>query len=110
MEIINEAYSALMQYFNGLSYTGYRSYNEVSQLLALLFIEDLLYGPLSDFITDEDYKAINNAMYCLYGSCLIPYPTYLEGQSAITSKVFGEYRITETEVLRGIDSQLRSIS
>lgn len=110
MEITNEAYEALIQYFEGLTHTGYRSYNEVYQLLASLFIEEILCGPMSEFITEEDYKAIVNAMYCLYGSCLLPYPSYLEGMAKINKKVMDSYRITETNILRNSYNHLRTLA
>lgn len=110
MEVTNEAYEALINYFKGLTHTGYRSYKEVYQLLIFLFIEEILYGPMSEFITDNDYKDMVDAMYCLYGTCLIPYPTYLKGRGTINTKVYSKYRITETDILRGIDKSLRTLA
>lgn len=73
-KILNEAFS---RYFNALSKLGYTSYSEVDKLLVLIFIYDLLESDCNSFITEEEYKTINNALYCLYGSsCLIPYPEY----------------------------------
>lgn len=109
MEISNFTYDAVKGYFEGLTHTGYRSYNEVAQLLALLFIEEILYGPMSEYITDNDYKMLNNSLYCLYGSCLISYPLYLEGKSTLNKKVTDSYRITETGILRSSESHLRSL-
>lgn len=108
MEITNDAYESLIDYFKGLSHTGYKSYNEVYQLLAMLFMEEILYGPLSWYVTDSDYKSITNAMYCLYGSCLMPYPTYLKGMEKLNRKVIDNYRITEEEILRSSDNSLRA--
>lgn len=110
MEISNFTYEAVIKYFEGLTHTGYRSYDEVGQLLALLFIEEILYGPMSEYVTDNDYKMLNNALYCLYGSCLIPYPVYLEGKGTFNRKVMDSYRITESEILRGYEDHLRVLS
>lgn len=111
MGITNEAYNALIKYFESLTYIGYKSYSEVYQLLALLFIEEILEGPMSEFITDNDYKAITDAMYCLYGSnCMIPFPSYLEGRSTINTKVKDSFRITETEILRESYNHLRTLA
>lgn len=112
MEVSNEAYVALINYFKGLKHLGYRSYKEVYQLLALLFIEEILYGPMSEFITDSDYKSIVDAMYCLYGTCLIPYPSYLKGREGINKKTLDSFtfRITETDILRGIEESLRTLA
>ena len=37
-----ELLKALSQYFTGLSATGYRNYNEVNQLLVLIFVKELI--------------------------------------------------------------------
>lgn len=110
MEITNEAYDSIVRYFEGLSHLGYKSYNEVYHLLGMLFIEEILTGPMSEFVTDTDYKLINNAMYCLYGSCLIPYPAYLEGKSALNKRVMDSYRVTENEILRSSEDHLRVLA
>ena len=77
MEITNISYEALKRYFKSLAILGYMKYEEVDKLLVLLSIEELLTGPLSIYITEEDYKVILNALDCLYGStCLIDLPSY----------------------------------
>ena len=106
----NEAYEALTRYFNSLKYLGYKSYSEVEHLLCFLFIEEMLDGPMSEFITETDYNAISNLLYCLYGSCTIPYPTYLKGMAEVRNNTKDRYRYTETEVLRTIDKSLRVLS
>ena len=73
MEFPKEVSSALNRYFSILSYTGYKSYNEVDKLLVLIFMEELLCGPMSEFITEEDYRSIYSSIVCLQGSCMIPY-------------------------------------
>lgn len=75
MEFPNEVSSALNRYFSTLSHTGYKSYSEVNKLLVLIFIEELLCGSMSEFITEEDYKLIYLSITCLNGSCMIPYPS-----------------------------------
>lgn len=86
MEFTLETYNSLGRYFSTLSYTGYKSYNKVYSLLIMIFIEELLCGPMSEFITEEDYSTISNGVNCLYGDCMIPYPTYKEG---LNDKVIG---------------------
>lgn len=100
MEISREAFEALKSYFNCLANVGYKPYIEVEQLLALLFIEEILTGPMSIMVTEENYNDINNALYCLYGSCMIPYPAYLEGLAELNMRVNDRYRITESGLLR----------
>lgn len=86
MEFLNMVSSSLEKYFSLLSHTGYKSYNDVNKLLVLLFFEEMLCGPMSEFITKEDYKLIHSSIECLYGSCMIPYPT---GRNGIDDITFG---------------------
>ena len=68
----------LDRYFRTLSNYGYRNYGDVKKLLFYIFIQELVSTP-SIVISEEDYKHIENALYCIYGtSCLIPYPKYCE--------------------------------
>lgn len=110
MELSNQTYEALANYFNELSHLGYKPYKDVYRLLSLIFIEEILYGPMSEMVIEKDYKDINNALYCLYGDCLIPYPSYLEGISTINKRVMDNFRITETNILREINTNLRTMA
>lgn len=74
MGLTNEAFNAVDRYFKVLSHTGYKSQNEVNKLMVFLFIEEILNGPMSEFITPEDKSIIDNSLNCLYGSCMIPFP------------------------------------
>lgn len=93
MEFPNEVSSALNRYFSILSHTGYKSYNEVDKLLVLIFMEELLYGSMSEFITEEDYKAIYSSITCLSGSCMIPYPSGNKGVNDNTVLVPNRCRV-----------------
>lgn len=75
MELTNKVFEALERYFYILSKQGYKDYCEVNKLLVISFIEELLTGPMSSMVTEEDYWVI---MSCLEGSCLIPYALYKE--------------------------------
>ena len=78
-KVINEAFT---RYFNTLSKFGYIKYSESYKVLVLTFIYELLESNCKSFITEDDYKVIDNALYCLYGStCLIPYPEYIANTS-----------------------------
>lgn len=108
MELVDEVYNSLYKYFSMLSHTGYKSYKEVEQLLVFAFIEEFLYSNYYDFITNDDYKLINDSLYCLYGSCMIPYPDYKKAVNNVASKLFEGFRITEDEELRNTEnSELR---
>ena len=93
---------AFERYFNTLSKLGYKSYSDVNKLLILSIIEDILSGELSFFVTEEDYRSITNAIYCIMGNnCLIDLPSYDTWDSAIhENKNRGSYRLTEGDVLR----------
>lgn len=78
----NVLYESLSRYFNILSKLGYMNYTDVNKLLVLIFVYDLLESDCSAFITEEEYRVISSALYCLYGStCLIPYPEYIADTS-----------------------------
>lgn len=100
MELTDEVYNSVNRYFSVLSHIGYKSYNEVEQLLIFTFIEEMLYGPLSQYLTEKDYNIINNSLYCLYGSCMIPFPDYKKSIYSTVYRMPDEYRITETGTLR----------
>lgn len=73
-KVLNDA---LTKYFNTLSKLGYINYSEVNKLIFLIFIHDLFESDCNKFITEDELKIINNALYCIYGStCLISYPKY----------------------------------
>lgn len=71
------AYQSIVNYFSVLANSGYKNYNDTYKLIVFLFIEELLNSSLSLYITEEDYRTINNVLSCIYGSsCIIPYPEY----------------------------------
>lgn len=71
-------YESCLRYFTALSHYGYRNNEEVKKLLLYIFIHELV-NTTSIVISEEDYKHIDNALYCIYGTtCLIPYPKYCE--------------------------------
>ena len=106
MEITNDTFDATQRYFSVLSHMGYKPYKDVNKLLVLQFIEELLTGDMSFFITEADYNAINNALYCLYGTCMIPFPDYKRAVAEIVPRVLDEYRITESGVFRVTDTDM----
>lgn len=105
MDITNDVYESLMHYFETLKHTGYKSYDDVYSLLVYILIEEMLTGDMSFYITEKDYKAINKALYCLYGTCLIPYPTYLKGVEDIRKNTSRKFRMTEDTIIRNTESQ-----
>ena len=75
----NLLYSALSSYYNALSKKGYMAHHHALKLLVLIFYRDFVYHDYGGLISEKDYKQIEKALNCLYGStCLIPYPDYLK--------------------------------
>ena len=100
--------ASINKYFHTLSVLGYKDYDSVYKLLALLFIEEILTGELSMFIDEEDYRTIINSLYCLYGSdFMIKFPSYNNIDSFIhPNKTSLIPRITETQIIRISENDL----
>lgn len=76
METKDIIYDSLQKYFKVLSQYGYKTYGDVNKVLLLIYIDRLLNGNYGIQITEEDYRIIDNSLYCVFGnSCLISYPT-----------------------------------
>ncbi len=69
-------YESCSRYFTNLSNYGYRRNEDVKKLLFYVFVNELV-NTTSVVITEDDYRSLEKALYCLYGTtCLIPYPNY----------------------------------
>lgn len=98
VDITRQALHSVDNYFNTLSQFGYKEQSDIDKLLILLFVEELLTGEMRFFVTEEDYRSIDNALNCLYGSsCLIPYPQYISGNSLFGTMGEGLYVSGVTE-------------
>lgn len=87
-EVTRISAEAIQRYFTTLSQFGYKKYSDVDKLLVLLFIEEILSQGFLQYITEEDYKVITNALYCLYGSnCMIEFPNLSCRESAIPDSI-----------------------
>lgn len=102
MEILDDVAKSIGIYFNTLAQLGYKKQPDVDRLLVYSFFEELLTGEMRCFITESDYRLIEQALSCLYGSsCLVPYPEYINDDN-----LFGHLRdssgprITEDSNLR----------
>lgn len=79
MVVIDEVWDSLQSYFNTLTNLGYKSYKDTYKLIVYDFLLEMVTGDLRFYITEEDYRKIEFALYCLYGSsCLIPYSQYTQ--------------------------------
>lgn len=106
----SDIYSAIKSYFYTLQHSGYKPYKETGRLYIFIFLEELLYGPMRVYITDDDYRAITKALYCLYGTCMIPFPAYLDEVAKVQNGSPNKYRISENDILRVTEGfQFRSI-
>lgn len=101
-EVTKLSTEAIQRYFTTLSQFGYKKYSDVDRMIALLFMEEILAHDFSEFITEDDYKHIVNALYCLAGStCLIDFPEFANYDSLVhKTKVYLTPRITEDSILR----------
>ena len=102
-------YNACKRYFDSLFHFGYRNYDDVKKLLFYIFIEELV-NTTSIVISEDDYKAIEKALYCIYGtSCLIPYPNYCTNAMTAHLGDIAELsaRVAKTEEdIAGLETQL----
>ena len=72
-------YNALTKYYHALELKGYMANSHTVKLLILIFFRDFVFHDYRVLITKEDYRLIEKALDCIYGStCLIPYPDYLK--------------------------------
>jgi hypothetical protein len=114
VEIIDRLFSSIRSYFNSLKLVGHKNQSEVNKLLIYDFIVELLTENMRIFVNEADYRTIEKALYCLYGStCLIPYPSYVcAGNNNLFGTLFSSAQVsprisedqipryTEDEVLR----------
>ena len=110
MEILNDVAKSMDIYFNTLAQLGYKKQSDVDRLLVYSFFEELLTGEMRYFITESDYKLIEQALSCLYGSsCLVLYPEYINDDNLFGHLVDslnpritqdGNIRCTEDYILR----------
>lgn len=108
MELADDVFASVERYYNTLENTGYIPDKVVFKLLAFMFMEEILYGKLSGFITEKDYNSINKALDCLYGTCMIPFPDYKKGVDSVAGRLLDEFRYTEDNIIRNTeDSDLR---
>lgn len=71
MDITKQAFKAVDKYFKVLSETGQVPKDTSRKLMTLVFIEELLNGEMSKFITDSDKESIKKALYCVSDNCII---------------------------------------
>ena len=108
--ILNNIYKSVTHYFDTLSVLGYKKQSDVDKLIVFNFIGELLTGEMRHLITESDYRKMEQALSCLYGtSCLIPYPEYVNSNSLFGTLTNGGIiitRITEDSNIRNTENDL----
>ena len=93
---------AIDRYMSILSYVGYKSYCEVNKLIVYFFIEEIL-SKFNLVVTEKDYNIMANVVNYLYGSCMIPFPYYIDKtkeEEEVPVFYYDYFRITEEDELR----------
>ena len=93
-------YTVLNNYFSTLSKLGYMSYNNVYNIIFLIAIEEFVYNDFDGIITEEDYRAIYNALYKVFGTtCAIPFPKHCNNMSTLHLTDISQlaYRVKKNE-------------
>lgn len=107
VEISNQVFDSMGAYFNTLTQLGYKKQSDLDKLIIYNFIEEMLTGDMRFYITESDYRSIEQALSCLYGSsCLIPYPQYINDDylfGHIDNGGLVSTRITEDSNVRFIE-------
>lgn len=104
--LTKEVAGAVDRYMAVLSHIGYKPYCAVDKLLVYSFIEEIL-SRFSSVVTEDDYNSMANVLNCLYGSCMIPFPYYVENtvEPEETPLFYYDYfRITEDDELRSTEN------
>lgn len=110
-ELINLLESSINKYFDTLSLVGYKDTKSLYNLLALVFIEEMMNNSLSYFITEDDYRCIINFLYSVSGNCIIEFPKF-ENTNDYLGDINKEFvsRLTEDSLMRITeDSILRKV-
>lgn len=82
-ELINLNYESIRRYFITLSQSGYKSYNDVDKLIALIGLLES-FDIFQEYLTNKDVDDIIKAVNCLSGStCLIDFIKHKPGDSLI---------------------------
>lgn len=98
VDVLNNVSESLNSYFTILSKLGYKKDSEVNKLIIYSYLGDMLTGDMRVYISEDDYRNIDKALYCLYGSsCLIPYPKYLRDDNlfGVKDSRYIRYRVAE---------------
>lgn len=71
VDITKQTFKAVDRYFKILSATGHVSKNASDRLMALMFLEDMLTGDMSQLLTENDLNLIKSVLFCVSDGCMI---------------------------------------
>lgn len=96
MELLNHLFNGIEYYFNAATQLGYVKDSDVEKLLMYICIQELLEGVTRYHVTESDYKIMEQALTCMYGSsCLLPYPQYVR-----SSNLYGHFEDDREAIVR----------
>ena len=102
MDINQLTLDSINRYYQVLKRTGFIGDQEVYNLFTLSFLDDLFKKDFSWYITEDDYRIMDNLITCLSkNSCIIPYTKIASHTESI--KNFLEdipTRISENNIIR----------
>ena len=102
MDINQLTLDSINRYHQVLKRTGFMGDLEVYKLFTLSFIDDLFKEDFSWYITEENYKLMDNLITCLSkNSCIIPYikvASHIEPVKSFLKDI--PIRISENNVIR----------
>ncbi len=106
METLNSlTFNSIDKVFTKLQSLGYLSTHTINKVLALTYLCDIL-NNYTQYITEEDYKAITEAIQCLAdNSCFIEFPDFHDLKNK-PNKSFNDFipRLTEDEITRFLEN------
>lgn len=77
--LTGQALHAIRTYYDYVEDTGYVKRGAVNDILALLFVEEIINSDMNLFLTDSDLGVMRRFLTGIYGaSCFIDWPDYLE--------------------------------
>lgn len=105
----NVVLTGIIRYINKLSNFGSKNTYDKNSLIIMLFINQIINGPMGSFVTEEDYRIIDRLMYYLNSkSCIVNYNSFVLKDSIFNyRKDKSQPKLTETDSLRKTDIGVR---
>jgi hypothetical protein len=100
--ILDITSDALNTYFQVIKHKGYLKKSEVNKVLIISFIEEILDAKFCDFITEDDYNSIINAINRICSnSSIVKFPSFDVYTDLIQDiRIYNNCRMTEDNNLR----------